>query len=130
MQSTQQKLSFSKQERIKSKKRIEEIFEKGKKLKQFPFKLNYIEINDTQPYPAQIVVSVPKKIVKLATKRNRLKRQIKEIYRLYKPQLYQTLNQKNKKVALFLIYIGKEKEEYHFLEKKLILLLKKLQEQL
>ncbi len=126
MDTTQQKLSFSKQERIKSKKRIDEIFEKGKKLKQDSFRLFYLPLENPEPFSAQIVVSVPKKVVKLATKRNRLKRQIKEAYRLYKPQFYKQLSKKNKKVALFLIYTGKEKENYHVLEKKLTLLLNQL----
>jgi len=129
MQNQSQKLSFNKVERLKSKKQITEIFEKGKKIKQYPFVLNYLFVDESDS-PIKIVVSVPKRLVKFANKRNRLKRQIKEAYRLNKADIYQKLEQNNKNLALFLIYTGKEKENYHFIEKKLILLLNQLKEKI
>jgi ribonuclease P protein component len=133
MQSANQKLSFTKQERLKSKKRIREIFDNGQKIKKHPFVLTYLEedmLDDEVNFPAQIVVSIPKRVVKFANKRNRLKRQIKETYRLNKAEFYEQLKAKHKKVALFLIYTGKEKVDYQLIEKKLVLLLKQLSEQL
>jgi ribonuclease P protein component len=129
MQSNHQKLSFTKQERLKSKKRIGEIFDNGQKIKKYPFVLSYLvedSFDEDIKYPAQVVVSVPKRNIRLANKRNRLKRQIKEAYRLNKAELYEQLNAKQKKVALFLIYTGKEKTDYQSLEKKLVLLLNQL----
>lgn len=133
MQLPHQKLTFTKQERLKSRKRIGEIFEKGQKIKKYPFVLSYI-VEDTfdeeVKYPSQIVISVPKRIIRFANKRNRLKRQIKEAYRLNKKEFYHQLNAKHKKVALFLIYTGKEKIDYQSIEKKLVLLLNQLSEKL
>ncbi len=129
MQTNHQKLSFKKVERLKSKKQITKIFEKGKKIKQYPFVLNYLFVGESDS-PIKIVVSVPKRLVKFANKRNRLKRQIKEAYRLNKADIYQRLEQNDKNLALFLIYTGKEKEDYHFIEKKLILLLNQLKEKI
>lgn len=128
-QTHQQKLTFSKHDRLKSKKRIAEIFEQGLKIKQYPFVLHYLPVESVCSQ-VQIVVSVPKKKIKSAVKRNRLKRQIKEAYRLNKPKFYKQLVQKNQKLALFLVFIGKEKEDYHYLEKNLTLLLNQLIEKL
>ena len=78
----------------------------------------------------KIVTSVPKRRVKLASKRNRVKRQIKEAYRLNKSSFYADLEQKNTNLALFLVYIGKEKENYSFIDKKIKLLLTEIQHKL
>jgi ribonuclease P protein component len=127
------KLSFTKDERLCSKIIIDEIFEKGKKQKSFPFIATYLTFkSDNCDWKSQvrIVVSVPKRRVKLAAKRNRLKRQIKEAYRLNKSEFYTGLKIKDTNVALFLIYIGKEKENYSFIEKKIKLLLTDIQDNL
>lgn len=128
-----ERLSFTKDERLCSKNVIDDIFEKGKKLKSFPFIVTYLPIPSTEcDWDAQvkIVTSVPKRRVKLASKRNRVKRQIKEAYRLNKSPFYSDLEDKNINLALFLIYIGKEKENYSFIETKMKLLLKQIQDKL
>ncbi|MGV6860828.1 MAG: ribonuclease P protein component [Putridiphycobacter sp.] len=128
MENPTKPFSFKKEEKLRSKKLIEALFADGKKLKQFPFKLVYLEVTDDNwHFPAQIVISVPKKIIKKAHKRNRLKRQIREAYRTQKPEFYGVLQSKEKKLALFLIYTGKEKVSFQDLEEKLSLLLNKLQ---
>ena len=123
------RLSFPKAEKLTSKKIIEAIYKDGKKFKQFPFIINYLEVDDPElpmAAPVQIVTSVPKRRVKKAVRRNRLKRQIKEAYRLNKTGLVDQMSQADKNLALFLIYIGKEDENYTFIEQKLILALDQL----
>ena len=70
---------------------------------------------------------MPKRKVRLATGRNRLKRQIREAYRLNKSELIEHVVAADKKLALFLIYIGKANENYTFIEEKLNVLLEKIQ---
>lgn len=133
MPNLKQKLTFKKKERLSSKILIDEVFEKGKKFKSYPFIVTYLEldkIENTANSPVRIVITVPKRKVKFANKRNRVRRQIKEAYRLNKPDFYSQLDAKNKNLALFLIYIGKEKEEYSFIDKKIKLLLTDLVKQL
>ena len=74
----------------------------------------------------QIVITVPKRNIKSAVKRNRVRRQLKEIYRLNKESLLDKLKAKETSLALFLIYTGKENEDFNLLESKLKLVLKEL----
>ncbi|MBK6952453.1 MAG: ribonuclease P protein component [Crocinitomicaceae bacterium] len=118
--------TFRKSERLCSRTVIDEIFSKGKELRKFPYLLKYIYSTEVAVNPVQIVVSVPKKRAKSAVDRNRLRRQIKEAYRLNKDEL-QLYFQNNKcSIVIFLIYTGKEKEVYTLLEEKLKVILKEL----
>jgi len=120
-------LTFPKSERLTSKTVINELFSTGKELKKFPFVIKYIPDEKTEKGNVRIVISVPKRKAKLATDRNRLRRQIKEAYRLNKKQLTDFCVDKKIKLVLFLIYNGKEKEDYHLIENKLKVLLLELQ---
>lgn len=86
------------QERIKSKKLIDTLFNGGnsRSLTAFPLRIVYMlrarESNDNSQ--AQIMVSVSKRHFKRAVKRNRIKRQIRETYRQNKELLLDVLIQK------------------------------------
>ena len=118
--------TFPKSERLSSRLVIDEIFSTGKELRKFPFLAKYIYTKEKKADATQIVVSVPKRRAKRAVDRNRLRRQIKEAYRLNKDEL-QLYFQNNKcSIVIFLIYTGKEKEVYTLLEEKLKVILKEL----
>lgn len=114
---------FQKSDRLCSDKVIDGIFSKGKELRKFPFILKYVSAEKGE---LKIAVSVPKRKAKLAVDRNRLKRQIREAYRLNNALLKTALKDKPEGLNIFLIYTGKEKEEYRFLEEKLKLILNEL----
>lgn len=120
-------LTFPKIERLTSKRVIDELFSAGAEVKKFPFVVKYISQKKETEGKVQIVISVPKRKAKLATDRNRLRRQIKEAYRLNKNELINFCIVNKIELALFLIYTGKEKEDYHLLETKLKVLLHELQ---
>ncbi|MCG8576755.1 MAG: ribonuclease P protein component [Flavobacteriales bacterium] len=119
--------TFSKSERICSQIVIDDLFKKGKILKSFPFLVRYLPYSFNKGAKVQIVISVPKRKVKKAVDRNRLKRQIREVYRLNKKNLLEKFEEKEEGLALFLIYTGPEKAQYQDLEKKLKLLLHQLE---
>lgn len=119
--------TFPKSERLRSRILIDELFSKGKELKRFPFLVRFLLLNTETP-GVSIVISVPKRRAKRAVDRNRLRRQIREAYRLNKTSLIEKMKSEQKSLALFLIYTGKEKEEYHFLKDKLKLLLEDLKQ--
>ena len=118
---------FPATERLKSKKVIEELFKKGSSVYLYPFRLIYSS-NPIEPqhYP-QILVSVPKRNFKKAVDRNRLRRQIKEAWRLNK-SLISTQQWKIVPEYCIFIYTSKEKMPFKVIEKKLILILGCLQQ--
>tara|TARA_Y100000816_G_C26080392_1_gene569347 strand:- start:226 stop:600 length:375 start_codon:yes stop_codon:yes gene_type:complete len=78
-------LTFSKEERITHKGDIEKLFISGKKLNLFPFDIRYYSGN--MGSLNKVLISVSKKNIKSAVKRNLIKRRIRESYRLNKEQL-------------------------------------------
>lgn len=82
--------SLPQSERINSKKQVERLFKGGvsKALSAFPLRMVYMVEergeNDDAVAPAQMMVSVPKRYFKRAVKRNRVKRQVREAFRLNK----------------------------------------------
>ena len=113
----QKKLSFSKEEKLKSRKMISRIFSEGSVVKAYPIRIQFIfhEIEDFPP--CQMGVSVPKRNFKSAVDRNRIKRQIKEAYRLNKSAFINDLLQKKKKLAMMVIFASNKKLEYSQIEK-------------
>src|SRR4051812_43206035 len=84
-----QSIKFPKEERLSSKKLIEELFSKGSSYYLYPFRLLVKDekLPEGQLFP-QVLISVPKKKFKKAVDRNRLRRQIKEAYRLNKGNIF------------------------------------------
>lgn len=117
---------FRKEERLCSVRLIEELYSQGSSFALYPFRFVYKEYAN-QTVPVQIVISVPKRKFKNAVDRNRIKRQIREIYRHSKEDLvYPTLLEKNKNIQLLLIYTGNEIITTTKLQKKLNLGLERL----
>jgi len=119
--------TFSKEERLCSRKSLDLLFKNGSSFLLYPFRITYMLVPEASPYPAQVVINVPKKRFKRAVDRNLLKRRTREVYRHYKQShLYAYLKDQDKLLLLSIQYIGKEKYEYAFMEKKMIAALNKL----
>ena len=112
------KNSFSKKERLCSKKDIKELFNEGSSFFLPPFKIISLYKNSSENcFLNQILISVPKRNFKKAVDRNNIKRLIRESYRLNKTLLSSVYNKKELSIAF--IYIGKRKYNYHIIESKL-----------
>ncbi len=112
---------FPKEERLHSKKKIEELFKNGSSLRIYPFTIKYLL--ESQVGNNRILVSVPKKFHKKAVVRNRIKRRVKEAYRLNKHLL--TENDAKGFLIAFL-YLSDKVLDYKDIETKLITILKRL----
>jgi ribonuclease P protein component len=118
---------FYKEERLCSKKSLDLLFKNGSSFLLYPFRVTYHFVAEPHHFPAQIVINVAKKRYKHAVDRNLIKRRTREAYRLQKQELlYRFLTEKPELLLLSLQYVGKQKYEYAFFEKKIALALKKL----
>lgn len=118
---------FNKEERLCSKKSLDLLFKNGSSFLLYPFRITYLWVPTPQKFPVQVVINVAKKRYKHAVDRNLIKRRTREAYRLQKEQyLYQQLPRQEKLLLLSIQYIGKEKYEYVFFEKRLTAAFKKL----
>lgn len=102
--------TFHKSERLCNKGIIEKLFDKGNRgFTQFPFRFSWVETTNTFAPPFQILIIVSKRNFPKANQRNRIKRQIRELYRLHKHILNQPLIPSDKKIALLIAYLAKDK---------------------
>lgn len=114
------KFTFKKEERLSSKKQIEELFARGSYFYLHPFKVIYLAKREANP-PHQVLISVSARTFKKAVDRNLIKRRIRESYRLQKHLLG---NEKNWLIAY--IYTSKEILPSNTIQKKMLLALQKL----
>lgn len=97
--------SFPTQEKLKSKKRIDQIFAEGSSVTQFPIKLLYVKTTEPTTPQVQAGVTAAKRNFKKAVSRNRIKRLMRESYRHHKSIV---LNNSTASYAFLFIYLGKE----------------------
>lgn len=123
--------TFKKEERLCSKKSLDLLFKNGSSFLVYPFRITYLFVDEKHQYPAQVVINVAKKRYKRAVDRNLIKRRTREAYRLQRESfLYTYLEQRTELLLLSIQFIGKEKYEYDFFEKKLSSAFKKLVNQI
>lgn len=118
------KFTLRASEKLKSRKQITQLFDEGLSLKEYPIRLRFLKV-DEEDSQFKVAFSVPKRNFKLAVDRNRIKRLLRETYRLNKHILFGDVE--NSFVLMF-IYTDKIEWKYQDLEKKMILLLHKFVE--
>lgn len=114
--------SFPKKEKLKSKKLIEQLFAEGKHLNNFPLKLIYLKEVFNDEVKTKTMVVAPKKNFKSAVKRNRIKRLLREAYRLNKHLVFNNIEGN---YAFAILYLGKEMPSFPFIDEKMKGLLEK-----
>jgi ribonuclease P protein component len=119
-----QRYFFKKEEKLKSRKAIDEIFSKGKSFSNFPIKVIWMPHNSKAVLQAGVGVS--SRNFKKATDRNRVKRLMREAYRLQKGMLHDQLTLHQKNLSVFFLYTGKELPAYDLLFEKMGLAIKRL----
>lgn len=124
------KNTLPKTESLKSKKLIRLLFESGKSEFTYPFKILYTVADIEENHPAQYMISVSKKRIKTAVGRNHIKRLFREAYRQYKHPLHEILLQKDKKLALVFIFVGKPNIKYQQLEGRMKIAISSLAEKM
>jgi len=128
--------TLGKQERLKSRKAIEHLFKQGKSFSVFPFRVLYMledvailqeSSNDNcSSKRLQAGFTVSSRNFKKAVERNRIKRLMREAYRLQKYELQQSPALDHLNLTLFFIYVGKELPEYKQVFEKTDTILKRM----
>lgn len=109
--------TLSKDERLSWKRYIDLLFEKGQSFVAFPLRVVYLPMEEEMRAPVSIMISVPKKKFKRAVKRNQIKRQVREAYRVRKHDLIEPLAEKNRGMLVAFLYIDKEIHTFADMEK-------------
>lgn len=117
---------FRKKERLCGEIRTARLFADGKGFIVYPVRIVYRKSEKAEASPVQVLISVPKKKLKLATDRNRVKRKIREVYRQHKQELLQTALQKGISLHVGIVYLDTRPGSFTLLEDKLKLALTKL----
>jgi ribonuclease P protein component len=116
------RFTLGKEEKLKSRKQIERLFLEGHSVKEFPLRLKFLKTDYELKFPFQVAFSVPKRNMKLAVDRIRIKRLLREVYRKNKHIL---LNNNSNNYVVMFIYTDKKEWKYEELELKMISILHK-----
>lgn len=128
--SAAERFTLSKEERICSKKLINELFTgNGRSMTAFPLRVVFMKrtIVDDQPRAAMLV-SVPKRYFKHAVDRNRVKRQVREAFRRNKSIITQNLADDHEAVAMAFVWLTDEKFSSSEVENRMVRLLTRISE--
>lgn len=113
------KNTFPKSEKLCGDQSVDHLYKTGKRFVVWPIRVTYLPIADG---PSQVLIWAPKALFKHAVDRNRLRRQMREAYRLNK----QVLIEADKHYYLALNYIDKEMQNYKIITKSMMKILKRL----
>lgn len=111
--------TLGKPERLNKKKVIEKVFSGGSRsFSVFPLRVVYLPVEELDA-PVSILVSVSKRHFKRAVKRNRMKRLIREAYRMNKHELLEVLKERQSRLALAFIYLSDELVDFPVIEERM-----------
>lgn len=117
--------TLHKKEIINHKKKIDQLFKSGDRFLIDEFQVVYLTSSSYDNW-FNILISVPKKKIKLACTRNLLKRRIREVIRKKKEKYILKLKDKKKQVKIAFIYTSEKVIKYKDIEVKINLILQRL----
>jgi ribonuclease P protein component len=120
--------TLGKKERLKSRKKIDLLFKQGQRMNVTPLRVFYLinKADELSKEMLQFGAGASSRFFKRAVDRNRIKRLLREAYRLQKIPLQNVLKSNDSQLAIFIIYTGKELPEYKEIEQKMAIVLDKL----
>ena len=122
--------SYGREEKLKGRKITDQLFRQGKSFTLFPLKVFYMPVIEILDFPVKAGVGTSNRNFKKATDRNRVKRLLREAYRLEKSTLIDYAKANQKHAVIFFLYIDKALPEYTVIKAKMHLAIGKLIKQL
>ena len=122
--------TLHKVERLDKKKIIEKMFAGGSRsFSVFPLRVVYLPVEELEA-DASILISFSKRRFKRAVKRNRVKRQIREAYRVNKHELLNILVERKCRLAIAFIYLSDQLVESSIIEDRMRIALVRITEKM
>lgn len=118
--------SYSRKEKLKRRKQIAELFEGKQSFFIFPVKVFYHLPLQPMDNMIKAGVGVNSRTFKKAVQRNRIKRLLREAYRLNKLPLQQYLAAEKKQAVVFFLYVDKALPEKNILQTKMPAIIREL----
>jgi ribonuclease P protein component len=117
-----ERVFFPKSERLHLKKDIDRLFDNGQSFILYPLRIVYLpDTGNTLPASGlSVLISVPKKRIRRAVQRNRIKRLIRETFRLNKKELSDLCKQNGKHLQIAFMYVCNEVKPYTDMEKAML----------
>lgn len=119
-------LHFPKSERLHGQKAVGNLFADGKSFYVHPFKVVSIQCNENSEIPLRVLVTVSRRNFKKAVDRNRIKRLVREAWRLHKKDLINGLHKKGVSIDVALVFTGRTILGFDETCSKIILILQRL----
>lgn len=117
---------FPRSEKLKHKKDIECLFKNGESVFKYPIKVLFTLQSESNNSGIKVAFSVPKRHHKLAVTRNKIKRQLREHFRLNVRDLREALTQQCSELNLMFIFVAKENVPSAVVKEAMIYLLDRL----
>ena len=127
---TEHNRTYSRSEKLKSRKLIQELFARGKSVSVAPIKCLFLIQPEGMTELIQTGVGVSARNFRKSVQRNRIKRMLREAYRNNNQSLHQALRNQHTSLALFILYLGKDMPNWDELQAAVKSTLEKLQKAL
>jgi ribonuclease P protein component len=118
--------TYNKKEKLKSRKQLEALFSKGRTFLHFPVKVFYMLPETPLDNVVKAGVGAGSRQFKKAVQRNRIKRLLREAYRLNKQPLHRFLQTHKRQLVVFLLYIDKQMPQNNSIQAKMPVILERL----
>ena len=120
---------FPKKEKLCGEIRIGKLFAEGNAFIAYPLRVVYKFADEQPEAPVRVLFSVPKKKIKKAVHRNKIKRLMREAYRLNKSFLLEDCSKKGVSLQIAVTYLSEKETDYKQIEEKIKYALTKIIQQ-
>jgi len=111
--------TFPKKEKLCGDIRIGKLFSEGKAFIVYPLRIVYKLSEEKSDTQVKVLISVPKKKIRKAVDRNRIKRLIREAYRLNKMEFITAINEKELHLNLAITYVSDKEADFSLIQEKI-----------